>query len=149
MFCNEGNQARLKEKNGEKIVKPIKRTPLKRSTKPLKRSPIKYRRKVTGELVLFQAIWNTRKHVSFLNDKPLGEDAYVWYFAHVLRKAKGHYPKFKLYEKNIILLTKEQHDLYDLNVRNPEYLTGLDARWQKVFDLRDELLLEYDKIVSV
>ncbi len=95
---------------------------------------------------MFESIWASRAHISFLNGKPLGDDAYAWFFAHVLRKAKGHYPKFKLYDKNIILLTRSQHEEFDNNVRTPEFLIAKDPRWQKVFDLRDALLKEYEKL---
>ena len=139
-YCLEGNNARLIAKRGPKVYKPPKQRT------PLKRSKYVYKRKATGERTLFEAIWATRAHVSFLDGKPLGDDAYAWYFAHVLRKAKGHYPKFKLYDKNIILLTRSQHDLFDQNVRNPELLIAKDSRWQKVFDLRDQLLEEYGKL---
>lgn len=134
-YCNDGNQARLKarreqqESNG--TIKPLKR--LSRHKKP------------TGEKVLFEVIWNTRPRVSFLDGKPLGECAYAWTFAHCLRKAKGHFPEFKLYDKNIMLLTKRQHELFDDHVRTPDFLIEKDHRWQKIFDLRDELLMEYEK----
>lgn len=133
-YCQEGNKVRLEARRGKKVIKP------------LKRSNYQYKKKPTGERPLFETIWNTRKRVSFLNGKPLGDDAYSWYFSHLLRKAKGHYPKFKLYDKNIILLTRSQHDLFDNNVRNPEFLIAKDPRWQKVFDLRDVLLKEYGEL---
>lgn len=145
-YCDPCNRKRLESRRGPKVHAPLKRTALKKSQKPIKRSPIKWKRKATGEGVLFETIWNTRKHVSFLNGKSLGDDAYAWYFVHVLRKAAGHFPKFKLYDKNIILLTRSQHDMYDKHVRNPEYLIGLDPRWKNVFELRDELLVEYEKL---
>lgn len=125
---------------GPKIPKAIKQRT------PLKRTKYVYKRKPTGERALFEAIWATRAHRSFLNGEKLGDDAYAWFFAHVLRKAKGHYPNFKLFDKNIILLTRSQHEEYDNNVRNPEFLIAKDPRWQKVFDLRDELLKKYEKL---
>ncbi len=134
-YCHEGNQARLKARREAQESND--------TTKPQK-SQFRHR-EATGEKILFEAIWNTRKRVSFLDGKPLGDCAYAWNFAHVLRKAKGHYPKFKLLDRNIILLTKRQHELYDDNVRNPEYLIAKDARWKKIFELREELRVEYNE----
>jgi hypothetical protein len=130
-LCQKCNQTRL---NARKEAPESNTTtkPKKNGTEP------------TGEKVLFETIWNTRKHVSFLDGKSLGDCAYAWNFAHVLRKAKGFYPKFKLYDKNIILLTKRQHQLYDENVRNPSFLIEKDERWAKVFELREELKSEYN-----
>jgi len=147
-YCLEGNKARLEAKRGKKVPKPLDRSKyqFKPRKTPLKPSKYQYKRKATGERALFEAIWATRPHVSFLDGKPLGDDAYAWFFAHVLRKAKGHYPKFKLYDKNIILLTRSQHEKFDNNVRNPEFLIAKDPRWEKVFDLREELLKEYEKL---
>jgi len=134
-YCQVGNQARL---TARKEARESNDT-----TKP-QNSQFGHV-KPTGEKILFESIWNTRKRVSFLDGKPLGDCAYAWNFAHVLRKAKGHYPKFKLLDRNIILLTKGQHELYDENVRNPEFLIKKDARWQKIFELREELRNEYNE----
>jgi len=134
-YCQVGNQARL---NARKEARESNDT-----NKP-KKSQFGHT-EPTGEKILFETIWNTRKRVSFLDGKLLGDCAYAWNFAHVLRKAQGHYPKFKLLDKNIILLTKRQHELYDDNVRNPEFLIAKDARWKKVFELREELRDKYNE----
>jgi len=137
-YCYEHNEERKKERKASNpSPSPIKRK------KPLKRKLYSFKRKATGERILFESIWGTRVHRSFLDGTPLGNDGYAWLFAHVLRKAKGFWPKFKLYDKNIILLTKKQHDNYDLYVNKPEILLEMDHRWQKVFDLREGLLQEY------
>lgn len=114
----------------DKKPKRIK-TILKRSNKSGKRS--------TGEKVLFEAIWNSRPRKSFLTGEPLGNDAYAWFFFHIL--PKGKYPKFRLYDKNIILMTQQQHN--DWHSKTRAQLLEKDPRWSKVFDLYDELLEEY------
>lgn len=134
-YCQIGNQARLKA---------LKEARESSSTTKPKKSQFK-QSKPTGERILFETIWNTRERVSFLDGKSLGDCAYAWNFAHVLRKAKGHYPKFKLLDRNIILLTKRQHELFDENVRNPEFLIAKDVRWKKVFELREELRNQYNE----
>lgn len=94
-----------------------------------------------GELALFNAIWNTRPRVSFLSGTPLTEFN-VWCFSHVLRKAPGAYPKFKLYDKNIILLTPQEH--VDFDNKAPSDLLRKDPRWEKVFTLKALLKEQYE-----
>lgn len=106
--------------------------------KDKERLPIGYRKskskKPTGELALFQAIWATRRHVSFLSGKPLGEFN-VCYFAHVI--SKKQWPKGRLTDKNIILLTQEEHTLYDQGTEEQRAKYGYD--WNKIYELKQQL----------
>ncbi len=107
--------------------------------KPKKQSNYKYVRKATGEKEVFEKIWNERPHESFIN----GQRIYVFNvrnFGHVLPKAQNKYPKFKLYDKCIQLLTFEQHDAWDNGIREELRLL---PEWNKMFELEAELLLEY------
>lgn len=100
-------------------------------------------REPTGELALFNAIWNSRPRVSFLSGKAIREFS-VNNFAHVLRKAPSSYPKFKLYDKNIILLTPQEH--MDFDNQAPSDLLRKDPRWEKVFTLKEVLKAQYKKL---
>lgn len=100
-------------------------------------------KKPTGEILLFESIWNTRRHESFLNKEPLGDSLDVKFFAHVLPKAQNKYPKFKLYDKNIVLLTWDQHHFWDNGIRSD--LMKL-PEWSKLFDLEAELKKEYEML---
>ena len=61
---------------------------------------------------------------------------------HVL--GKGAFPKFRLDDRNLIFTTAQEHeDWHGNNTR--EDLLKKDAGWQKVFDLYDQLKLEYYK----
>lgn len=112
--------------------------------KPKPRSSIKFKKKEpTGELVLFQSIWATRPHRSFIDGEWLGDDMNVCFMAHVLPKAQNRYPKFKLYDKNIRLLSWAQHDLWDKGVRADLRLL---PEWSKMFELEEELKNEYKKL---
>ncbi len=91
-------------------------------------------KKPTGELALFQAIWATRRRVSFLSGKPLGEFN-VCYFAHVI--SKKQWPKGRLTDKNIILLTPEEHNLYDQGTEEQRAKYGYD--WSKIYQLKEQL----------
>ncbi len=95
-------------------------------------------KKPTGELELFLEIWNERPHKSEVSGEPLYYFD-VSNFSHVLPKAKGKYPKMKLYKKNIMLKTREEHDLWEYH----KYKIVDDPKWKKVFELANELKIEY------
>ncbi len=98
------------------------------------RSTIKKKfQKPSGELILFKAIWETRPHVCQMTGEPISEFN-VWNFMHIL--SKGAYPKFRLFDKNILLVTKEFHNEYDNGDRSaPEF--------KDVMVLHDELIKQY------
>lgn len=97
--------------------------------------------KPTGELILFQSIWATRKHECAVCGEHLKEFS-VWFFSHVL--AKSSYPRFRLYDKNILLKCKQHHIDYteksinDL-IKSEEY----GDKWIVINGLHDELIKEY------
>lgn len=128
-YCNVGNQERLKARKeareSDDTIKPLK--PFKRYKKP------------TGEKVLFQTIWDTRKRVSFVSGVSLGDECNVMFMSHIL--SKGAYPGFRLYEKNIVLKTTQEH--HDWHNMPRAKLLEKDSNWQKVFDLELELKKEY------
>jgi hypothetical protein len=97
--------------------------------------PIK---KVTGEGILFKAIWTTRKHKSFVSGEDLGSDGYPYHFAHVL--PKGKYPDFRLLDRNIVLLTREEHTEWDQGIRST---LRTMKEWNKMFELEEQLKQEY------
>jgi hypothetical protein len=107
-------------------------------------------KEATGEKVLFTALINTRKHVSFISGLPISNIDHN-NCVHVLAKGKNKYPKFKLYDKNIVFLTREEHHLYDNGTHDQrkDYTASQFLRnniivdWKKLFDLRDELKKEY------
>ncbi|KKK49900.1 hypothetical protein LCGC14_3130390, partial [marine sediment metagenome] len=129
--CNED---RLIAIRGPKVPKPL--APPKN---PLKRTRIKYKRKTTGEGVFLETIWDTRPHVSWLSGKPLGDEYNVMCMFHVL--GKGAYPGYRLYDKNIILTTPQEH--HNWHNMTKVKLLEKDPRWQDVFDLYEELQQEY------
>lgn len=122
----------------------------KKKPKPLKKTSLKPKAKNTGQGTLFLSIWLSSDRRSFLSGKPLdryaGTDFFPNLFAHVLSKAQNKYPHFKLYSNNIILLTPEEHTLFDhgTNDQREKYakLNGCD--WEKVYKLKDELIKEYN-----
>src|ERR1035437_4451523 len=75
---------RRKEKNGQRVKDSIKKSYTVPTNKP------------TGELALFRALWDTRKHVAFISRREI-VFFHPTFFAHVLAKGKNKYPKFKLY----------------------------------------------------
>lgn len=97
-------------------------------------------RTATGEAVMFETIWNTRPHVSFITGKSLGSEARSFFFAHVLHKST--HPEFRLYDRNIVLLTHEQHQAWDQGSR---LALRKDPDWDKMFALEVQLKEEYFK----
>lgn len=150
-MCDDGKEKRLAKRKPplcgyHYTVEQRKKSAEKNKDKPkkvykqLKRTPLSYKRKPTGELELFKIMWeNMKEHKSFINGEPI-YTFNVRNFAHVLAKAKNKFPKFKLYEDCIKLLTFDQHDKWDNGSR--EDLRKL-PEWDKMFKLEAELIEEY------
>lgn len=122
-YCYRCNEKRKEEKKGPKKKSGLKRNP-------------------TGEAEVFKEIWSERRRVSFISKEPLGNEARTWYFAHVI--PKGKYPAFRLYKKNIVLLTFKEHEIWDNASKRKDVED--DPRWKKIFDLERELIDEYVKL---
>ena len=70
-------------------------------------------------------------------------------FAHVLAKGLNQFPYFKYYARNIVLLTPGEHALLDQGTEEARISYALDvksANWQPLYDLRDDLKKEYEKV---
>jgi len=95
------------------------------------------------ELDLFKEIWLERIHYSELTGKPLS--FYQWHsqFAHIL--PKGKYPEARLDKENIILLTPEEHSLYDAGTEDQRirYAQKNGTSWDKLYKKRDKLKNKY------
>lgn len=119
-------------------AKPLGNGPIKRKT------PIKKARKPTGELKFFQELWEDEKnrpHVSFLSGQAI-KYFNPWCFAHVLAKGPGAYPRYRLEPKNIVYLTPDEHHQQHSIAQSD--LIKKDPRWQKFFDLQEELRIKYN-----
>jgi len=125
-YCSKCNIKRLQYKNKQKDAAAKK--------------PPSNRKKPTGELVFFKALWAFRKHVSFVSGKEIKKFD-VNCMSHVL--SKGAYPSYRLYDKNLIFLTKEEHHAWHQLGR--EQLLAQDPNWQKVFDLYEGLKAKYHR----
>lgn len=148
--CDDGKEKRLAKRRPPLCVYHYaiaqkKKYAEKNKDKPkkvyqLKRTQLTYKRKPTGELELMKSMWdNMKEHKSFISGTKINEFN-VRNFAHVLPKAQNRYPKFKLHPDNIVLLTYEEHFLWDNGVR--EDLKKL-PEWDKMFKLEAELIDEY------
>jgi len=138
-----------RDRTDDKWIRSQQKQKEKKSFSSIKQKP----REATGEAILFQALFTTRKHISFISGLPI-ENINHCNCAHVLAKGQNKYPKFKLLDRNIVFLTGEEHDLYDNGTEDKrrEYEAfmhnhGLECNWKKLFDLRDELKKEYLCIV--
>lgn len=89
---------------------PTRFNPQPKTFSPVKTpKPLKAKKKVTGELELFQALWAVRKHVSHFSGEQIQEFAPV-HFMHIL--SKKLYPHFRLHIKNIVLGTEDEHHMH-------------------------------------
>ena len=82
---------------------------------------------------MFIWIWKkTKKHVSEISGRKLGDEPLSVFFHHILPKEK--YPEAVYDEENIILLTLEEHD----NVERDMY------KYEEINRRRDLLKLKYE-----
>lgn len=136
LYCRNHQYMRTDKKD-----KPIKKTPIKRNYKP------------TGEGALFTTIIGTRRNYSFLSGLNIIEvDNMIDHnnCHHVLNKKD--YPDFRLYDRNIILITRDEHDLIHAGTKEKrenyvkkifdEY--GLIVHWENLELLKNELVKEYN-----
>lgn len=107
---------------------------------------------IPTELSCFKIIWSIPPMRSFLS----GEFLRVYHdtgysfacCAHILSKAANKYPHFRLYLKNIILLTPDEHHLLDQGAEKNRIAYSKrvkTADWSKIDKLREKLLQEYKK----
>lgn len=117
-----------------------------KAKKPLKAKPKKTN---SGQMDLFDTVWEQRKHVCFITGMSLHDKEYYkannnyhWLFHHVLNK--GKYTKFKLYAPNIVIL----HPMVHFDVENLEesVLLAKYPGYHKLLILRQELLDEYNNL---
>lgn len=132
--CKECNQDSLIWSKGRCI-----KCATKHSKKRIERTPITKTFTGSGELPLFKEIWMIRKRVSFVSGIPIKEFHPI-HFAHVVPKST--YPALRLTPNNIVLLTEEEHRLYDQGTQRQRQQYAKEhpnADWQKLYDLRDSL----------
>lgn len=115
--------------------------PPKKGKKPLKRTPLKKVKKKTGELALFKTLLEVRGAKSQISGESLvGFD--IRWFSHVL--SKGAYPSFRLFDRNIILKTPREHELWETQRHKLKDL----PEWKWVFKLEQELKELYHKKIT-
>lgn len=104
------------------------------------------KKKSTGELNLFNKIFDIGPKVCFVTGQSLQSKCYYTknntfhcLFHHVLPKSL--YPEFRLYEKNIIMVLPNVHHL--LETKAISDLIKTDLNYQKVIDLKTFLKSQY------
>ena len=93
--------------------------------------------KSTGELPMFQAIWQVRPHKCWVCGKMIQLFSPM-NFHHVLTKAA--YPAYRLFDKNIVILCNGCHAHAHEKAQSDLIKNQL---WAKYFDLRDSLKIAY------
>ncbi len=129
------------------------RTDKDKPISPLLKTKLKHN--ASGEGILFASIINSRPHISFIS----GLDIFIIDGTithsnchHVL--PKGQYPDYRLLDKNIILITKEEHNLVHAGTEKLREAyskrilaeNGLVVDWNKLYQLKEKLKLEYENL---
>lgn len=98
--------------------------------------------KASGEGILFNTILSTREHISFISGLYI-ENIDHNNCHHVL--TKKDYPNFRLFDKNIILLTNIEHNLIHFGTisQREKYAKENNCSWDKLYKLKEELKLKY------
>jgi hypothetical protein len=103
---------------------------------------------MTGEKEIFDQIWMDRPHISEISGIQLHQYVPTYYlnlFAHIL--CKKDYPKIRLLPENIMLLTPNEHYLFDVKQEKDrqEYAEmiykkfGKIVQWEYLYAKRDAL----------
>lgn len=104
--------------------------------------------KPTGELALFQSIWETKPHVCTVCNEKL-HTFNVGFFSHIL--SKGAFPKFRLFAENIVVKCLNCHHLYETKT-NKDLLNINYQQWFPIINLHDKLIEKYyheDRPISI
>jgi hypothetical protein len=101
------------------------------------------------ESQMYKHIWDTRKHKSFLSGKYISQPM-PWNFAHVLAKGLAFFPKYRLNDNNVILLTRQEHTLLDHgnSAQIAKYEKENNCNFQIIYDLYEKLKREYKQEYS-
>jgi hypothetical protein len=100
--------------------------------------PVEY----DGELQMFKLIALEREMCSQISKQALISPS-PSNFLHVLPKAQGKYPEFRLYAPNIVLGTVREHELWD-NLRGD--IDFSDPGWAMMLQLEAVLLELYHQL---
>lgn len=106
--------------------------------------------KSTGELDVFNQIWDERRHTSQVwPHKPLfpkGHKLWLNQFSHVC--PKGLYEAGRLDKENIVLKTPDEHTLWEHHkdkIFNQETGEMILPHWERVVDLYNKLRIIYNE----
>jgi hypothetical protein len=89
------------------------------------------------ELDTFCYVWHSRAHLSQVSFDPLGEDMQAHFFSHILPKST--YPAARMDPNNIILMTLEEHQLWE---NSKSALLGIE-KWRSIFEKEKKLKSKY------
>lgn len=102
------------------------------------------------ETELFRHVWDTVPHYSYVSGIPITEPSPA-NFAHVLSKAVNRHPHFRLNPDNILLVTREEHNLIDQGTQaaRDRYCQRIrTASFGPFYKKREELEKQYEILYS-
>lgn len=136
-YCAYCNHA---QKEARKKTYLTATRPEKVAHSALKSPPQKKKSSYNGKKALFQYIWANRPHFSEVSGLPLNypfSPAMYFVFSHVV--TRGAYKGLALYPANIVLMTLEEHRIWEFYRWQVQDL----PRWEWIFLLHDLLIQEH------
>jgi hypothetical protein len=106
------------------------------------RKPIKTKRKPSGELRLFKALYAEMDGVSEISGLPLlppDHPKFHYQGSHLL--PKGTYPEFRLDPRNVVMCTPEEHQMWH-DYGDKDLLVAVEPRWALFVERMNDLKLE-------
>lgn len=85
---------------------------------------------------LFVEIWNEREHVSEVSGKPI-HSPHPIHFSHLV--SRGSAPSLKLRKDNILLMTSEEHCLWEHSKEQIKHLPMWKPVYEKYMKLKREI----------
>jgi hypothetical protein len=109
----------------------------------IKRRTAKNKAVVAEEVALGKKLFFERGQRSEINGEYLGDEYSHVFASHIL--SKGAYPAFRLYPKNIVIKSFDQHRAWE---NSKHKLRGL-PQWEWVFKLEEQLRQEYYQLKKI
>lgn len=101
---------------------------------------------------VFAQIWNERRHESEIDGTPLpfefGKHMF-FVFSHILSRGAYGRRSMVLNKENIVLMTYEQHQMWEFQTHKIKESPSLMRDWAWVFELKEKLIQEYYTINQI
>jgi hypothetical protein len=148
-ICNDGAEQRLisrakgiclnhyRQQKAAEAIEKAKQQKKEKGYSGISRFSEKGKKVSALDQKFYEEIWKKRPHKSEVSGDPLPDKMERWYMSHIL--PKGNYPRFRHEEVNVLLMTKEEHFIWEFGMPTGE-------QWEKVKILRKRLQEMYNRM---